>query len=193
MKDFADTMKDQADRTKDLADRMKDQADRTKTIAAQAVVQANAALAANKLSRQQFEAGNRPLLGVDGDLLVKDTSTGQIFIDNKIWNYGNSTATRVAIHFDTFTWKLGWKESEACTTADRMFDEPSSLLGVAFPHAPIQKGYWGPDMAIDISGKQSGYIVACMTYTDLTKTIYRTKLLYSKFRDGYRLLNSEFQ
>jgi len=57
MQDFADRMRDQADRTKDLADRMKDQADRTKDLAADSAGQLTT-------MRSQLELANRPWIKV---------------------------------------------------------------------------------------------------------------------------------
>jgi hypothetical protein len=71
-----------ADRTKDLADRMKDQADQTTTIAAQAIIQANAAQKSVATAQQQLDSSERPWMKVDAGLFIAQGETSPASFDS---------------------------------------------------------------------------------------------------------------
>jgi hypothetical protein len=160
MKDFADRMKDQADRTKDLADRMKNQADQTTILAEEAKVQAteatiaanaaqesapefkksaDAAKSAADTSRDAFVIGNRPWIKVDlqqtAPLEFLPDGSAKIGIQEKIENVGFSVALRVESWFSIFP--LGSASDTFLTAKAR---QKEGCDAIRFPKSTILEG-----------------------------------------------------
>ena len=111
----------------------------------------------------------------------------------KIWNYGTSPATKVEVAFGTgkgadFRIKGRWKESERCLASGQMFNEPNTIATVVFPHTQLPHNPWQV-----VGAAESQYLVACITYTEATGSVYRTKLLYDYRGEGFELLDGEIE
>jgi len=123
----ADAARASADSTKTLGDRMKDQAGRTKTIAEQAVIQANAALEANKVARDSLVASERPWAYVAYFTLTAEPESGKpaptiIFLPA---NSGKAPGLDVAVFNETFTAPA---EGEVPISAFKVQAPPSTIM-----------------------------------------------------------------
>ena len=167
-----------------------------------AVFAASIYAAINYSMLSEMRRSERPWLGIEGGISVDKKPFGagrsQWTVSTKIWNYGASPATNVAISFGpgppTGDFKTGgfWKTSTACKNSDDAHFNPNGALGVAFPHAEFSEGDWRPYASFNVPDN-SFYVVVCITYTDSTKNIYHSKMLYSPDFTNYDLVGSDIQ
>jgi hypothetical protein len=155
-----------------------------------------------KAIQRQFRDQQRPWLRIEGGISIKKQSPvgGRIqwTVTTKIWNYGLSPATRVAVSFGPgpqngdFRTNGAWKVSATCKNSDSQFDNPKMSIGVAFPHTEFPQTYWRPYSTFNVP-ENSYFAVVCITYTDSTKRIYHTRLLYSPDFNEFDMVDSEIR